>query len=164
MMGLMNSLGRFFSEGVGVLAGGLIYSAFNLIPLIGPFAAGFAASVFFCGGVGRAFKLGILGGFLGATIFLLALIKLEFLNLSAGALPAFILGWILLVWNAFGLLACGLGAAAGVMARDVGRFYGSFFRRQGQPEDCVVYRICPVCNEGTPEKAGFCVKCGSVMA
>jgi len=149
-----------------VLLGGVLYAGLNLIPVLGPLTVGAMIGAASRGGLRRGFKLGVASGVLGCIFFGIGLLRLDFLGATGlGAAAIILLAWVLLFWNVVGVLSCGLGAAAGVMLKEFSQTYDSFLRRgsksRGEP---VVYRICPVCNEGTADEKGFCVKCGNAAA
>ncbi|MCX6695214.1 MAG: hypothetical protein NTU61_02820 [Candidatus Altiarchaeota archaeon] len=165
---MISSVFRKAGEAFVVLAGGVLYALFNWIPLLGPLVVGAVVGFNCGGGLRKAFWMGAASGFVGFILVSFALYWTSPFDLNGlGAVAVLLLAWTLLVWNIAGALSCGLGGALGVMARDFNSFSERFFSRSGMSHgsggNIVSYRICPSCGEGTADKTGFCVKCGSAI-
>ena len=163
----MNSPWGRFREAFAVLTGGVLYAGLNWIPVLGPLAVGALVGFYGTKSVKRGFDLGVCSGVLGSLAVALILFRTGvFEGSGTQAILLLLFGWIMFVWQLVGILLCGIGGAGGVGLKSIKAALTSLFdgHINWGADKSVVYRICPKCNEGTPDKNGVCVRCGSAIA
>jgi hypothetical protein len=147
-----------------VLSGAALYAALNFIPLMGPISAGAFVGYSAGGGFGRGFRLAFWAAALGAAaVFYLVFAYGLGAAGGAGAAATIILGWMLLVWNAEGVLLAALGGGFGALGKDVRtvippNLFELFGKRS--PGKAVDYLICPTCGQGNQQTDATCGNCG----
>jgi hypothetical protein len=146
----------------GVIAGSLLYTILNWVPIIGPLCSGFVAGWVARCGARRGFTVGILS----AAIGFLAILYLAYsVNLRIVSIWDILLLWIFLVWNLAGFLFSGIGSTLGSALSEPIDLLSKLQRHGktgagGKGRDAMVYVICPNCGFGNNEKNEYCSSCG----
>jgi hypothetical protein len=149
------------------IAGGLLYVVLNIIPLIGPLAAGFLTGYWAGGGFKRGFKTAALGAVVGSIAVAYAFIRFGISD-SAGVsqLMLLFMAWVLLVWNLVGILLAAVGGGVGALGKEVytvipKNLIDSF--KVGKDTPGLEYMVCPECGQGNVTSATSCIGCGKPL-
>ena len=148
-----------------VFFGGLIYTVLNWVPILGSAVVGLLVGYKAGGGFRRGFNHGVYAASFGAVLLAYLIASQGILETSGQSLVLTVfIGWVLLVWNAFGVLLAGVFAGAAAVGKGFYsliplELFGGF--SDATPPNGVRYVICPSCGQGNLERAKTCVSCGS---
>lgn len=146
---------------VGIIAGGILYSAMIWIPIIGPFITGFITGYVSRGGIKRGFFAGLLSGICGFT--LLIYLITSHLSVISGEIINILVLWIITLWNITGIFFSALGGAIGAMTSLSSDIFVGRWKSKTRISRVKTYIICPNCGSSNPESAKTCRSCGTVL-
>jgi len=157
----MANLWKYLRSMMGIIAGGILYSAVVWIPIIGSFMTGFVTGYISKGDMKRGFFVGLLSGICGFTLLIylitghLSVISNEIINI--------LILWVITLWNITGIFFSGLGGAIGAMTSLSSDIFVGKWRSKSGVGKVKTYIICPNCGSSNSESAKTCRSCGTVL-
>jgi len=148
-----------------IILGALLYTGLNWIPIIGPALVGALCGYWVGGGFKRGFNHAIAASVLGTLIIAYVFASGNLLEHAGPTLGTFIL-WMLLVWNASGIVFTSIGGGLGAIGKDMANIIPQGIKdafSPPKPKSGLNYALCPVCGQGNVEGATTCVSCGNTI-
>ncbi len=136
---------------LAVTIGASLYVLLFWIPLIGPVIAGLYTGKIAHSGMRKGLIAGFFSGISGFVFLSLYVFP------RWGVFNNFLLTWIILLWNSFGIILTTIGGAFGSIL--LTRSGGEKERRHEESSHTLI--VCPNCGFANPEGQKYCNSCGT---